>query len=172
MKESSSAETLLAQADAAIDALQPDLALGLAERAIALEPSSPLAHFKRALACQTLGRFDDAEAGYRKVLALDPSSGKALNNLGCIHFMRHDRRAAREAFEKAVAADPSLAEPHSNLGHELLAHLMLGAGTHEADSARLIARVANAGGLARGDAVALEVAPGGLHLFGRDGRAL
>ena len=121
MKEAGGVETLLAQADAAIDALQPDLALGLAERAIALEPSSPLAHFKRALACQTLGRFDDAEAGYRKVLTLNPSFGKALNNLGCIYFMRHDRRAAREAFEKAVAADPSLAEPHSNLGHELLA---------------------------------------------------
>ena len=121
MREAGSVETLLAQADEAIDALQPDLALRLAERAIALEPSSPLAHFKRAFACQELARFDDAVTGYNKVLALDPSSGKALNNLGCIYFVRHDRRAAREAFEKAVAADPSLAEPHSNLGHELLA---------------------------------------------------
>ena len=114
-------ETLAALADAAMDALQHDLALRLADRAIELDSSSATAHYKRALACQALARFDEAEAGYRRALALDPSFGKALNNLGCIYFSRDDRRAAREAFEEAIAVDPSLAEPHSNLGYELLA---------------------------------------------------
>lgn len=114
-------ETLVAQADAAMDALQHDLALRLADRAIELDPSSAIAHYKRALACQGLARLDEAESGYRKVLALDPSFGKALNNLGCIYFSRNDRHAAREAFEQAIAADASLAEPHCNLGYELLA---------------------------------------------------
>lgn len=114
-------ETLVALADVAIDALQHDLALSLAERAIELDPFSAIAHFKRALACQALTRIDEAEAGYRKALALDPSFGKALNNLGCISLYRDDRRAAKEAFEKAIAVDPSLSEPHSNLGQLLLA---------------------------------------------------
>lgn len=116
-----SVEALVAQIDAAIDALQLDQALGLADRATELDPSSAVAHFKRALACQALTRFDEAEAGYRKALALDPSFGKALNNLGCIYRHRGDGGGARKAFEQAIAADPSLAEPHSNLGEQQLA---------------------------------------------------
>jgi len=53
------------------------------------------------------------------------------------------------------------------LGHELLAHLALGA-----DGAHLVARLAHPCELACGDSVALELDPNGLHLFGADGRAL
>jgi ABC-type sugar transport system ATPase subunit len=53
------------------------------------------------------------------------------------------------------------------LGHELLAHLALGAG-----GAALVARLAHPCELVRGDSVALDLDPDGLHLFGADGRAL
>ena len=115
-------ETLVALADAAIDLLQHDLALRLADRAVQLDPSSAVSHFKRALACQAMTRLEEAEAGYRKALALDSKyGGKALNNLGCIYRNRGDRGGARQAFEQAIAADPSLAPPHSNLGEQQLA---------------------------------------------------
>ncbi len=55
------------------------------------------------------------------------------------------------------------------LGHEVLAHLALDAGAEEA--ARLVARLARPGALARGDAVALDFDPDGVHLFGADGAA-
>jgi ABC-type sugar transport system ATPase subunit len=58
------------------------------------------------------------------------------------------------------------------LGHELLAYLALGAKAGAEEGARLVARLARAGELARGDPVSLEVEPGGVHLFGADGRAL
>jgi multiple sugar transport system ATP-binding protein len=58
------------------------------------------------------------------------------------------------------------------LGHEVLAHLALDAGPGDAGELRLVARFARAGDLARGAAVALEVDPEGLHLFGSDGEAL
>jgi ABC-type sugar transport system ATPase subunit len=58
------------------------------------------------------------------------------------------------------------------LGHELLAHLALVRAGGGAEEPRLVARLPQAGALARGDAVALEVDPAGLHLFGGDGRAL
>jgi len=54
------------------------------------------------------------------------------------------------------------------LGHELLAHLELG----EGGGARLVARLARACALERGDAVSIELDPEELHLFAADGRAL
>jgi ABC-type sugar transport system ATPase subunit len=56
------------------------------------------------------------------------------------------------------------------LGHELLAHLALGA--EASDGARLVARFAEAPALARGDPVSLDLDAHGLHLFGADGRAI
>ena len=55
------------------------------------------------------------------------------------------------------------------LGHELLAHLVLGDG---AGAGRLVARLADGIAPARDEWIALEVDPEGLHLFGPDGRAL
>ena len=58
------------------------------------------------------------------------------------------------------------------LGHEVLAHLALDPGASGAEETRLVARLARAGDLERGAAVALEVDPEGVHLFGSDGEAL
>jgi ABC-type sugar transport system ATPase subunit len=57
------------------------------------------------------------------------------------------------------------------LGHELLAHLALGA-EGAAEGERLVARLAHPCALARGDSVSLELDPEGVHLFAADGRAL
>jgi ABC-type sugar transport system ATPase subunit len=76
-----------------------------------------------------------------------------------------------------------LAAPHSGalrarvrhlefLGYEVLAHLALDPGAGDTEEARLVARLERAGELERGSAVALEVDPEGVHLFGSDGEAL
>lgn len=110
--------------DRAIDALQPELALRLAAQAVELDRASPIAHYKKAVAHHALAQIDEAEAGYRRALDLDPSLGKAWNNIGCLRLLRNDRKGAMSAFEQAIAADPQLAEPHSNLAKE---HLSAGA---------------------------------------------
>ena len=116
--------TLIALFDVSMDALQPELALQLAARAVELVPANAVGHYKQAVAHQALWRLAEAEAGYRKALALDASLGKAFNNLGCLYLMRDDHPAATEAFRQAIAADPTLAQPHSNLGLQLLASPM------------------------------------------------
>lgn len=57
------------------------------------------------------------------------------------------------------------------LGHEVLAHLELEAG-EGGEGPRLVARLADGGAIARGEAVGVEIDPEALHLFGADGRAL
>jgi ABC-type sugar transport system ATPase subunit len=58
------------------------------------------------------------------------------------------------------------------LGHEILAHLVLGTGEPGPRRPRLVMRLPHASALARGDAVALEADAADLRLFGADGRAL
>jgi ABC-type sugar transport system ATPase subunit len=58
------------------------------------------------------------------------------------------------------------------LGHEVLAHLALGADASDAAGLRVVARLLGGVVPARGEAVDLAVDPAGLHLFGGDGRAI
>jgi multiple sugar transport system ATP-binding protein len=72
--------------------------------------------------------------------------------------------ALRLAREGAAETLPARVEHVEYLGHELLAHLSVGAEP-------LVARLPEAR-LVPGDSLALEVAPGALHLFRKDGSAL
>ena len=56
-------------------------ALGHAEAAVAIDGTSAKAAFRRGQALQGLGRMAEAEAAYREVLHLDPSSLEASTKL-------------------------------------------------------------------------------------------
>jgi ABC-type sugar transport system ATPase subunit len=58
------------------------------------------------------------------------------------------------------------------LGHEILAHLALGADAGDGTGPRVVARLLDGVAPGRGEAVDLAVDPADLHLFGGDGRAL
>ena len=73
------------------------------------------------------GRVNDAAAAFRRVLALDPTNGLALQNLASLALRQAlDARAApdrqrllREAeglAERAIAADPQLPDAHTTMG--------------------------------------------------------
>src|SRR5690242_20159033 len=66
-----------------------------------------------ALALQDLRA--ESLAQFQEAIRLQPDSAAAYNSLGMAqsHFL--DTAAAREAFEKALALDPRLAEAHVNL---------------------------------------------------------
>jgi tetratricopeptide (TPR) repeat protein len=67
------------------------------------------------------GRLPEAEAVYRKIVALWPGIAAAHNNLGIILAQQGKLDEALAQFERAVALEPNFAEAHNNLGNVLQA---------------------------------------------------
>lgn len=65
-------------------------------------------------------RQGEAEACYRKALALDPGLAAAQTNLGHLAYRRGDTVAAHEAFEAALTMDPEQPEARFNLANLIL----------------------------------------------------
>src|SRR5882672_4905744 len=62
------------------------------------------------------GLLGPAQASYEEVVRLSPDHVKAWVNLGLTRADAGDRKGAVSALGRAVSADPSCAEAHSNLG--------------------------------------------------------
>jgi Tfp pilus assembly protein PilF len=60
--------------------------------------------------------WDEADACYRRAIALDPSYADAHCNLGSLLFNRGRRDEARVEFKRAVELSPRHVEAHLNLG--------------------------------------------------------
>jgi tetratricopeptide (TPR) repeat protein len=61
--------------------------------------------------------FDDALAGYRRALEIDPYMVPALINLANIHYARDEIAEAQALYERAIALDADVFEAHFNLGN-------------------------------------------------------
>jgi arylsulfatase A-like enzyme/Tfp pilus assembly protein PilF len=61
-------------------------------------------------------RFADANAAFRKVLALDPTNGLAYQNLAYTALMQNKLPDAETFARQAIDADPSLAGAYTSLG--------------------------------------------------------
>ena len=61
------------------------------------------------------GSFDEAEAYFRRAIAIHPAYGVALNNLGALAERRGNLQAAEWYFSKALASGPETALPRKNL---------------------------------------------------------
>ena len=64
--------------------------------------------------------YDEAEALYKRALALDPSLAIAYTNLGNIRFRRGDEKGAEALYAQALEVDPRQPEAHYNVGYVLL----------------------------------------------------
>ncbi len=69
-----------------------------------------------AIALSELGRFDRARPWLTRVLQQSPGSATTWNNLGLLEMGARRPREAAAAFERAVAADPALAQAWQGLG--------------------------------------------------------
>src|SRR5579859_5270338 len=78
---------------------------------------------ERVEALMDLGRLDQARALLLSILGSRPEDGEALRLLAACHHRAGDRRAALEAADLAVAADPD-----AEWGHRLRAHALLSLG--------------------------------------------
>ena len=89
------------------------------QHALKLEPGIPEIHFNLGKALQDLGRLNEAEVSYRRVLHLSSEHGQAWLNLGIVLRDKGRVEAAVDCFQKVLALSPNLAEAHNNLGNAL-----------------------------------------------------
>ncbi|SAK86723.1 TPR repeat-containing protein [Caballeronia glebae] len=67
-------------------------ALRVFDEALKHFPGDAILHFNRAVALDTMGRFDEAKQSYEQCLALDPEYADAHHNLAILLDKRGDRR--------------------------------------------------------------------------------
>jgi protein O-GlcNAc transferase len=67
------------------------------------------------------GRFPDAEAAYRQILARDPNDAEALHLLGMLAKQAGQFETAIQLLRQAIRLKPSHAAAHNNLGNTLKA---------------------------------------------------
>ncbi len=92
----------------------------LFREALAINPSSSVAHHRYALLLMTAGRFAEAIEHGRQALDLDPLSYRLVNGVAVIHFCaRQYREAERLARESTVLA-PDFFLAHLILGSALV----------------------------------------------------
>ncbi len=73
-----------------------------------------------AVAAHNAGRLDEAEEGYRRLLATNPRAAEAHFMLGLVHLQRNRLSDALDSLRHAVEIDPGDARYHNNLGKALL----------------------------------------------------
>ena len=80
---------------------------------VALQAAAEVTRLNRLLAA---GRIDEAEAGYRRLLGLQPLLAQALHDLGVCRHQRGDHAGGAELIGQALLLAPRMAEYHSNQG--------------------------------------------------------
>jgi protein O-GlcNAc transferase len=98
---------------------QPKRAERLLRRAVALEPSSLVAHQCLGAALKVQGRYEDAARCFRRALTLDPGFAEAALALGNTLCAQGDLDQAVKSYDRALTIEPGLAEGHYRLGNAL-----------------------------------------------------
>src|SRR5437867_295302 len=90
-----------------------DLAQSLrwADEAVACNPGFALTHYYRAMALERLGRAEEALAAYRRTTTIDAEQADAWAAQGRLLERQGAWAEAARAYERAVAANPTLSEP-------------------------------------------------------------
>jgi Tfp pilus assembly protein PilF len=87
---------------------------GAAERDRLLREAEAADYYAMGRQLEIQGRLDEAEASYRKALALAPAHARAHNNLGCILHLRGELDAALACYRRALDLEPGLPEASQN----------------------------------------------------------
>lgn len=87
----------------------------LFKRAVEIYPKDPQAWLGYAASADMIGRFDNADVGYRKLSGMIPNKPEYLNNLGYSYLLRGNLQMARRYFLKAYEIDPSNEVTANNL---------------------------------------------------------
>jgi tetratricopeptide (TPR) repeat protein len=100
--------------------MQGKAALDAMQKATALLPNDPEAHYNLANAMQELGQLEPAVAGYRRALELKFDDAGTHCNLGNVWQELGQFDEAMACFRTALKFEPGNAELHYNLGNALV----------------------------------------------------
>ena len=107
-------DALYAEAIGAAGSRDFSRAIGLYDRAIALDPSRAEAYYKRGNALKDIGRPDDAIASYDQAIARKPDYAHAYCNRGVVQQGLGLTEAAFSSYDTAIALDATDAIAHCN----------------------------------------------------------
>ena len=112
----------------AVDAGYFATTVKLAEQFLAEQPDSQRAWIDLGLALAELGRYEQAESAFQKVIELgDGSSPEVLGEIGNLYRSKGDFDAAMSWYQKQIDAAPS-----SSMGHLYLGNIRLRRGEFDA----------------------------------------
>ncbi|WP_395684005.1 tetratricopeptide repeat protein [Dokdonella sp.] len=109
-----------AEANMALAARQYDKARSLADRALKLRPNDPTLLALYARIEGAAGNLPQARARADAAVAAGPDNALAFANLGIVLEMANDDVGAQRAYDKAIALDAGLVEPHIRRGNYLM----------------------------------------------------
>ena len=80
---------------------------------------SVLPNLQSAIELHQQGKLDQAQAMYRKLLAINPRNADALHLLGVIAYQTGNHQAAVDLISQAIEIIPNAASYYSNRGNAL-----------------------------------------------------
>lgn len=95
---------------------QPEAALPVLQKAIALDPDYADAHYNLSQAYERLNRRGEALLALQRYVELIPNDAEALDRLGLLYFNSGDTDEALRSFERALALKPEHSEAMRHLG--------------------------------------------------------
>jgi len=110
-----SSDELRSRIQGFVAAKQFPLAIKAYKRLTDLEPNDSRALVEMGILLDQVGSSDEAQAAFKKALAIDPSSADAHNALGVVYAKRKDYKNARKEWEAALALRPDSPGTLSNL---------------------------------------------------------
>jgi serine/threonine-protein kinase len=93
---------------------RPDEAVGYFRAAVAVRPTSAVAHNELGAALQEKGDQDAAIIEFQKAIELDPTWSASYANLGNALDVKRDFSGAAAAYQRAIALEPTSARNHYN----------------------------------------------------------
>lgn len=96
-----------------------DLAVLEFQEALKIDPRSAAALAGVARSLETLGRLEEAEETYKKMIAVRPREWNGHNNLGSFYFRQKKFVEAETQFRKVIELTPDNWAAYSNLGNAL-----------------------------------------------------
>lgn len=89
------------------------------EAVIRIRPMDRNAHTNLGICLAQIGRFEEAEAAFRRTLAIEPNFARGYTNLGALALVRGDVVTARDAYQEAIKRDPRNVLARMQLAHIL-----------------------------------------------------
>ncbi len=93
--------------------------INLLQKAINLEPSSPIAYSNLGIEFIYIGDIKNAILSYEKAIDLNPNYAEAHNNYGQVMQLTGKLDMALASYERAISLNPNYAEAQFNLGNAL-----------------------------------------------------